>query len=163
MERLKKAESYLVRLEGALLVFLLSVMVVLSFAQVLLRQFFETGILWADTFLRHLVLWGGFLGAALASAEGRHFAWEAVVPREGRSGAEARLLVQLVTAVVAVFLTKASWIFLMEEKASGSVLFYIGETAVPAWIFALILPLGFALVLIHTLMRAACAASDLKK
>ncbi|MDE2237792.1 MAG: TRAP transporter small permease subunit, partial [Elusimicrobia bacterium] len=46
----------------------------LAFLQVLRRELFGSGALWADPLLRSLVLWVGFLGAALAAAEDKHFA-----------------------------------------------------------------------------------------
>jgi TRAP-type C4-dicarboxylate transport system permease small subunit len=56
---------------GLLAICLLS-MVVLSALQILLRNVFGAGVLWIDPLLRYLTLWIGFLGAALAAAEGRH-------------------------------------------------------------------------------------------
>ena len=58
------------------MVALLAVMVTLAFAQVILRHF-GLGLLWGETVLKHLVVWTGFLGAALAAASEKHFAWEA--------------------------------------------------------------------------------------
>ena len=75
-DRLRKAEDLLAAAEGALLVALLAVMVSLAFAQVVLRHF-GAGLLWGETVLKHLVLWTGFLGAALAAKSEKHFAWEA--------------------------------------------------------------------------------------
>ena len=47
-------------------------MIIMAFGQVVLRNFFHTSIEWGDVFLRHLVLWLGFLGAVIATGEGRH-------------------------------------------------------------------------------------------
>ncbi len=160
MEKLKKTEQALCRLERGLLVALLGVIVLMSFSQVLLRQLFSTGILWGDTLLRHLVLWTGFLGAALAAAEGKHFAWEA--PAAGRAGAVLRLLAQTAAAGVAGLLAWASWKFLKDERAAGSVLFTACGLSVTSWVLFAILPAGFLLVLIHSLLRAARALGDLR-
>lgn len=169
VERLKKAEKRLARLEKGLLVALLSVMVTLSFLQVLLRQFLGTGILWGDTLLRHLVLWVGFLGAALAASEGRHFAWEAAAHQENSKPAvykKGRALMQLTahlaTVLVTALLVGASWTFLKDERAAGDILFRAGSLAVPAWIFSAIIPVGFSLVLAHTLVKTAQAAAAIK-
>ena len=48
----------------------LGVMVVLPLAEILLRRFAGTGIPGSIPFVQHLVLWVGFLGAALAAREG---------------------------------------------------------------------------------------------
>ena len=57
---------------GWLIVGFLGVMIVMAFSQVVLRNFFHTSIEWGDVFLRHMVLWIGFLGAVIAAGERRH-------------------------------------------------------------------------------------------
>ena len=161
MEKLKRAEALLVTAETALLVVLLSTMVGLSFLQVILRAF-GTGILWADPLSRHLVLWVGFLGAALAAAEGKHFAWEAAAERADRTGQWMRLGASLATLVLTSFLLRASWAYLLSEKADAQVLFSIGSLAFPEWVFVAAVPLGFGLVLLHSGARLAEAAARLR-
>lgn len=151
------------RAESALLVLILAFMAGMAFLQVALRQFFSMGILWGDTLLRHLVLWVGFLGAAIAASEGKHFAWEAAAHAPGKKGAAMRLASNLAAALICGFLVWVSLDFLHEEKASGAALFTAGAVTVPAWALALIVPAGFALVLLHSLMRAALAAGELKR
>ncbi len=162
MERLRKAEAQLVRLETALLVVILTVMISLSFLQVVLRHF-GAGLLWADTLSRYLVLWLGFLGAALAASQGKHFAWEAAAERPGKGGAALRLIAMLAAAAVTVVLARASWTFFADERQSASVLFNVGSVAVPSWTAALAIPTGFMLVLAHLLVRAAQAAEEFRR
>ena len=47
-------------------------MILLSSAQILLRNFFDSGIDWADPLLRLLVLWVGMQGAMLATHYDKH-------------------------------------------------------------------------------------------
>ncbi|MCK5573045.1 MAG: TRAP transporter small permease subunit, partial [Bacteroidetes bacterium] len=68
----------LVRVETVLLVLFLGVMVVLAFAQVVMRNIFQTGFLWGDPLVRHLVLWVGFMGAAIAASDERHISIDAI-------------------------------------------------------------------------------------
>lgn len=133
---------------------ILGVMVCLSFAQVILRQFFGLGLLWGDTFLRHIVLWVGFLGAARATVDEKHFGFELL---HDKLGPGARGAARLATSAACAALAWASWKFVLDEKASGSHLFSIGSYQAPAWVFALIVPLGFALVGLHSLLRLAIA------
>ena len=72
MKILKSIDSALNKIEGAVLIFLLLVMLFMAFGQVVLRNVFTGGIVWGDILLRHLVLWIGFLGAALATSGERH-------------------------------------------------------------------------------------------
>lgn len=162
MEKLKKAEGLLTLAEGALLVALLSAMIALAFLQVALRQFFHSGIVWGDTLARHLVLWVGFLGAALAAADGKHFAWEAAAHRGGHAGAAMRLAANLSAAAVAALLARAAWTFMLDEKMAGSVLLSAGPLALRSWLVAAAIPAGFTLVGLHSLARAAEAGRDLR-
>lgn len=65
---------YLYRVEDWLLAILVLVLVMLAGAQIVLRVFFETGLAWADSFSRSLVLWTGMLGALAAVRDDRHIA-----------------------------------------------------------------------------------------
>lgn len=135
-------------------------MVILAFAQVVLRHF-GAGLLWGETVLKHLVLWTGFLGAALAAKSEKHFAWEA-----GHLGAPERLkpwlrlVSSLCGAAVCALLLRASWVYFLDDRASGSVLMTIGSVSVPSYFAAAAIPAGFALVLIHLLFKAADAAGS---
>jgi TRAP-type C4-dicarboxylate transport system permease small subunit len=50
-----------------LLVLLLLAMISLAFAQIVLRNGFDGGIIWADSLLRIMVLWIALIGAVVAS------------------------------------------------------------------------------------------------
>lgn len=159
MQSIRKLEAWLVRLETAVLVALVAVMVLLSFCQVVLRLF-GTGLLWADTLTRHLVLWAGFLGAALAAADNKHFAFEAFAHRKGRLGTALKVFGNLFGAAMSALLAQAAWQFFQDERASGEALFSIGTFSVPSSWFAAAIPVGFVLVLIHLCIRAALAGES---
>ena len=57
-------------IEKLLLSVLLASMIAVAFLQIVLRNFFDTGLPWGDSLVRYLVLWVGFIGAALATREG---------------------------------------------------------------------------------------------
>ncbi len=141
-------------LEGLLIIIMLTVMVCLAFLQVVLRNFFSTGLLWADPFLRHLVLWIGLLGASLATAQEKHINLDVVTrfvsPRVGNI---IKLITNLFAAAVTAFLAKAGWVFLQSEIESADTLFTIGQKAYPAWWFQLIIPIGFGLISLGFLVK----------
>jgi len=60
------------RVEDALLVTLLTAMILLASTQILLRNFFDSGIVWIDPILRVLVLWLGLIGATVATRANKH-------------------------------------------------------------------------------------------
>lgn len=159
-ERLRRAEDLLARAEGAALAALLAVMVTLAFAQVLLRHYGQ-GLLWGETLLKQLVMWTGFLGAALAAKSEKHFAWEAAhlgVPARWKE--PLRLLSSLAAAAVCALMLQAAWRYAADERASGEVLTAIGSFSIPAWIAAAGIPGGFGLLLAHFLFKSADAALE---
>jgi TRAP-type C4-dicarboxylate transport system permease small subunit len=136
-------------------------MVTLAFAQVVLRHFGD-GLLWGETLLKQLVMWTGFLGAALAARAEKHFAWEAAhlgTPETWK--APLRLLASLAGAAVCALMLQAAWRYAADDKAAGEVLTTIGSLSIPSWIAAAGIPGGFALVLIHLLFKAADAACEI--
>ncbi len=139
---------------------LLTVMVTLAFAQVILRHF-GLGLLWGETVLKHLVLWTGFLGAALAAAAEKHFAWEAAhvgAPEKWKPW--LRLTANLSGAAITGILLHASWIYFTDDRASGAELMTVAGVVVPSWIAAAGIPAGFALVLTHMLFKSADAGAE---
>ena len=159
-DQLRKAEARLVAVEGALLVALLAVMVTLAFAQVILRHF-GLGLLWGETVLKNLVLWTGFLGAALAAAAEKHFAWEAAhVGAPERFKPWLRLTANLAGAVITAILLNASWTYFTDDRASGAELMTIGNMVVQSWVASAGIPLGFALVLTHMMFKCMDAAAE---
>jgi TRAP-type C4-dicarboxylate transport system permease small subunit len=151
MNALRRLDLLLNRIETAILIILLTVMVALAFLQVVLRNLFSAGLFWGDILLRHILLWLGFLGAALATSEERHINIDALrrflSPR-------IRTVVDVVTDTFAAFvcalLAKASWTFVEAEIAANSTVF----EGIPSWYAEIIIPVGFGLLVVHFLIRA---------
>lgn len=127
----------------------LLVMVLITFTQVVLRAF-DHVILWADPLARQLVLWVGFLGAAVATEEGQHINIDAltrfIAPR-WKSAVMA--FINLFGTVISSLLFYAAVKFVVMEKASGMTIFL----DVPAWIGELVIPVAFFLVAFRLLIR----------
>lgn len=68
-ERLGRAGT---AVENALLVLMLCAMMVLAVGQIVLRMFFDAGVVWADELLRLLVLWIALVASVAASRNRRH-------------------------------------------------------------------------------------------
>ena len=150
MTVLRFIDRILYKIEFGLLVLFLGSMVLLAFTQVVLRNFFETGFVWADTIVRHLVLWAGFMGAALATSEERHISIDALTkffsPRVKHL---AQIGTSLFAVVVCYYLGAASWTFLVAEKASGSEI----ALSIPTWVALLVIPIGYNLLLVHFFVK----------
>lgn len=153
MDFLRRVERGVAAAERALMTASLGLVLALACIQVVLRLF-SLGFVWADVLLRHLVLWAGFLGAAYAAFEERHFAVDSLA-RQLPPTAQAVLLRlgRGCGAAASLALAWAAAKFVRDEWRAGSALFAVGRFEVPAALFQLILPIGFLLMGLHFLMR----------
>jgi TRAP-type C4-dicarboxylate transport system permease small subunit len=129
--------------EDALLVLLVALLAACSLAQIILREFFSTGLLWGDAFLRHGVLWLSFLGAARATSENRHITID-LMPRllHRRGRAVVAVLSSLFSFGVCVVLFWAAWGFVQGERLAGGKVF----AGIPYWWVETVFPFSFALM-----------------
>ena len=151
MKILQRVDALLNKFEGTLLVVFLTVMLVMAFLQVVLRNFFSFGFSWADIVLRHLVLWIAFFGAAMATSHDRHISIDAFtrfLPERVKHA--ARVVTNLFAAVVCFYLMSAARVFIESEIEFSTVIF--GD--VPAWYAQIIIPVGFGLLMVHFAVRA---------
>jgi C4-dicarboxylate transporter, DctQ subunit len=151
MKVLKAIDSAFNKVEGAVLILLLLVMLFMAFGQVVLRNLFSGGIVWGDILLRHLVLWIGFLGAALATSGERHLNIDALTRYlpERLKGTVATVS-NIFAAVVCFLLFRGSLTFIEFEIANKNTVF--GN--IPSWCAEIIIPVGFGLLTFHFVVRA---------
>ncbi|MGF1465038.1 MAG: TRAP transporter small permease [Sandaracinaceae bacterium] len=136
MDRLKAFDAGLARGEAAVATVFLLAMILAASAQALLRNLSESGLdaavagltylTWVDPFLQKGTLWLAFLGASLATREGRHIAIDLLprlVPR--RTKLALRVLTGLFAAVVSFFLARAFFaaVLVNAEEAQGMALY----------------------------------------
>jgi TRAP-type C4-dicarboxylate transport system, small permease component len=147
---LRKLNDFIARLEGLILTVILVAMIVLAFTQVILRNFFNSGITWADPLVRHLVLWVGFIGASVATKEDSHLAIDLVsrfLPVSLKK--PTAMFVHAASAVVCGFLAHASYKFVLGEREMGEMLM----PGVPTWWAIAIIPVGFGLMSLRFAIR----------
>ncbi len=129
--------------EEGFLCLLLTAMIILACLQIILRSVFSGGLIWAEPLLRYMVLWGGLLGAALATSKGEHISLDLaplIIPEKYLIFVQ--LCCHLFSSAVAAILCWASILFLREEM-----IFSTGELLrMPAWCWNLIFPLAFFLI-----------------
>lgn len=148
-ERAEQAGRWL---ESVLLAVLLAGLIALASGQILLRNVFSVGVLWADGLVRLIVLWLALIGAIAAARDRRHIAInlaERYLPE--RVMVPVNVLVEAFTAGVAGVLAWHSARFVLDSRAFGDVLL----DGWPAWWFQAILPVGFALIAYRYALRAA--------
>lgn len=151
MRFIKQIDDFLAKTETAAIILILSVMVLLAFSQVILRNFFDYGILWADIFLRQMVLWVAFLGASIAVRDKKHISIDVlplILPKSWKK--PLRALTDLAAGVISGFLAYAAWSFIQFEMESEAVL----VMEIPAWAFQTILPFSFCLITARFILHA---------
>jgi TRAP-type C4-dicarboxylate transport system permease small subunit len=160
MKILRAVDGWLNKAESALLIVLLIGMVLLAFAQVVMRIAFSTGLIWGDILLRHSVLWIGFLGGALGVSGNRHITIEAFAHfMSSRTRSALSIVTSLFGAAICFLLANAALRFVKDEISSGSSIF----GSIPTWYAEIIIPLGFSLFVFHFVVRAANSVEKLMK
>lgn len=138
-----KRRGLLTQIEDYALVGLVALLVLFAGLQIVLRLVFESGILWADALLRHLVLWTALLGAMTAAREDKHLHIDAISQhlKPGPQGA-TRLVTHLLAAIVCGVLAWLSFDLIRLEQGDAARAF----GAVPAWVGETIMPVAFAVM-----------------
>lgn len=146
----KKWDSKINKIEGALITILLSLMILTAFSQIVLRNFFSTGIDWGDALVRYLVVWVAFIGAAIATREGKHICIDLLSHwLKGPGSIAVQALSCFFSAVISALLTVAAVKFIWFEAQMGSTTFL----NLPVWIPELIMPIAFGLITLRFLME----------
>lgn len=152
------------RLEIGAVVLLVSSLVVMGTVQILMRNLMHSGLLWADPFMRHVVLYLGAIGATVAAARMNHITVDVmsrVLPENLKPA--RRLIVYGATAVASYLLAIAALRLVIDERVYGEIAFL----GIKAWVLQLILPVAFVVITYRTLLaiflarEPAEAGSDL--
>src|SRR5262245_33714657 len=125
-------------------------MVVLPLAEIVSRRAFSRGIPGSGPIVQHLTLWVGFLGAAIASRDGKLLALATgtFIPA-GMWRRAADLFAAAFGACAAVMLAWGGWQMAMIEREAGTT---IGAD-IQAWVAQLVLPVSFALIAARLVWR----------
>ncbi|MFC2170459.1 TRAP transporter small permease [Calditrichota bacterium] len=151
-----KIDAYMAKGTAFLVIAVLLSMVFFAFLQVILRNFFNSGIPWAEVILRHLVLWVAMLGGLLATRESRQISIDLLTRvRIPALSLILRWLGSLFTLVVVIILARAAQVFVLGEQEFGSTLY----KNIPSWYAQVILPVGFYLIGFQILLNLALGRS----
>jgi C4-dicarboxylate transporter DctQ subunit len=134
-------------IEKVFLSSLLAAMILLVLIQIIMRNFFHSGIIGGVEIVRHLVLWIAFVGAGLATREGRHVRIDMssrILSTRGRKIAD--IASTLFSVVVCTILFVASCKFVYMDFTSSGVASFLN---VPLWIMEVIIPVGYLIVTIR--------------
>ena len=143
---------FLTRVEDAVSAIALTAMAVIPLLEIVLRRTTGTGIPGAGPIVQHLVLWVGFLGAAIAAREGKLLALASgtFIP-DGRWRRAADIFSAAVASCMAALLARGGVeLFLTEREGSATI-----GAGIPTWVAQVGLPLGFALIALRLVWRAS--------
>ena len=160
MNRWERVDEAIDRVEQTFIVTFLGFMILIAFLQIILRNFFSTGLDWGDQLLRNLVLWIGFIGATLATREGKHINIDVVsrwLPSLGKN--IVTLITHLFSFLICCALTYAAMKFIKNEVEMGNRTFL----NIPAWLPEMILPITFGLMTFRFSLRAFKNLSEMRK
>lgn len=141
---------WLDRIENGLIAILVLAMVLLAGAQIVLRNFFETGLSWADPLLRAMVLWAAMLGALAAAREDKHIGLDVLAHFVHGTARRAMRVVTLLFAA-GICATMAWYGYGLVELDFGGTNTIAG---IPNWLVEAIIPVGFGLLALRFALRA---------
>ena len=136
------------RLEDGALVLALVSMLVMALTQIVLRNLFDSGFLWAESFLRILVLWVAILGAMVATRERNHISIDLLsrlLP--GGYFIPLQIVSLLFASVLCAVAAYHSVVFISYEYQDETIAF----ADVPVWLCQSIMPIGFAVMALRFL------------
>jgi TRAP-type C4-dicarboxylate transport system permease small subunit len=149
---LTRALDWLHHIEDWLLAGLVILLVILAGSQIILRDFFDSGISWADPLMRDLVLWTGMLGALAAVRDDKHIALDVLQrflsPRTQRS---VRIVTLGFASVLCAAMAWYSYALVQIDFGGNSA---GALTQIPAWVPEAILPVAFGLMALRFALRA---------
>jgi C4-dicarboxylate transporter DctM subunit len=139
------------RLEEAVPVFALALMVALPLAEIVARKF-GTGIPGSAPFTQHLTLWVAFLGAALAARDGKLLALATgSLLRPGLARDAAAALAGAVGAGVCALLARGGVEMVVFEREGGTEI----AAGIPAWVGQLAIPVALAAIALRLAWHAS--------
>jgi TRAP-type C4-dicarboxylate transport system permease small subunit len=141
--------------EDGVLVLSLVSMLMMALLQIVLRNFFDSGFLWAESFLRILVLWVAMLGAMVATRHDNHISIDLLSKLLSARWSKPMRLVTFIFSAAICF--TAAWYsieYIQYEYEDGTIAFGV----VPVWICQSILPIGFTVMGLRFLIRVSGVA-----
>jgi len=150
------ALRWLHRVETGLVALLVLAMVLLAGAQIVLRNFFDTGFAWLDPVLRAMVLWAAMLGALAAARDDKHIGIDFLTHFvHGRTRRVMRCVTLLFAAGISALMAWHGYGLVRLDYGSG-----VDVGGIPGWIVEAVIPAGFGLLALRLALRAFAAPRE---
>ena len=148
-KRVSSVLDFINKIEDWFLVLMLAIMVILAVTQIFCRNFLGIGLVWADPLLRTMVLWVALAGAVIATRTDNHIRIDFFTRYiSNRFNSYVNRLAYAFSIAVCSLISWHAGRFVLSEYEYGTTAFL----NVPAWITAIIIPIGFGLMAFRYLM-----------
>ncbi|MCK4840355.1 MAG: TRAP transporter small permease [Methylococcales bacterium] len=135
-----KIYNFLLKAETGILILILVSMIITAVIQIVMRNFFASGIFWIDSFVRIAVLWLALVGAMVASRNDKHIAIDIIFRFiNEKMQTIAKRITALFTSLVCFVVTYYSIKFVKYEYGDGGLAF----ANIPNWFCESIIPVAF--------------------
>ena len=151
-ELYKKIINVIHFIEDSILVFFLSLIIIITLLQILLRTFFRS-VEWFDQLVRYSVLWIGVIAAGIATYKNKHIKID-IIGRfaKGRFKSLTYLVTNLFASLVSIILSYSSYIYLIKiEMTSTDPAPFLN---ISRWILLIIIPIGFGFIGFRFLLKS---------
>ncbi len=148
---IQKLYSGLLKLETGLLLSLLLSLILISVAQIVLRNIFDSGLLWAESYVRISVLWIALLGAMIGSRKHEHLAIDIFIHKlSEKNRRHFTRITHFFSAIICFILSYHSSLFIKSEYENGEMAFAV----IPNWSCEIIIPITFFVIAARYLIKA---------
>jgi C4-dicarboxylate transporter DctQ subunit len=140
------------KIETSLMVFSLSLLCLLIFAEIIMRTFFQTGLSWLEEFGRYILVLSTFLGASIAIKRNDHATMLALL--QALSPKRRQRVVVMRDVVLGCFLLVLdyyAWRQILNLMAIGT---RTSTLSFPLWLAYLILPISILVMSIRYFISA---------
>jgi len=152
-----KIRQILLKIEVVVTIGILVSMMVIATIQIIMRNLFDSGLLWTESYIRVAVLWLALLGAMLASRNHKHLAIDTLIHRLTKPTQYwLQRFNDLFSAIICFIISYHSSLFIYSEYQQGSIAFAI----IPSWLCEVIIPVAFVLIGCRYLLIAIVPLSD---
>ena len=147
-------------LEDGIVVLLFAAIASISFLQIILRNFFDTGFSWATPMLGILLLWLTLSGAVVAVRKDRHISINILAYRlTPLTGCMVFAVTKIFTAFICAIIAYYGALLVQMDYESDSILF----SDVPAWACELIIPISFSLLSVRFFIGVVVEVRQFKR
>lgn len=137
-------DNLFANLEKIFLVIGVSVMTLVVFFDLLFRELFDGGFIWAKELAAFLMIWVGFVGASLATKENKHLVVgipEKLFPKKVLP--YVSLFVNVIVFAVTIFIAYLGFNYVSETRELGETSLVLN---IPLWIVQIIIPASLVII-----------------